>query len=318
MPAKPKNPIFHFHAKIISRSFRARNGNRSSVAAAAYRAGEKLFDEQREQSYDFRKKTHAVYSEIISPIHSQPSQNWVFHRQALWNHIEKIENRRDAQLCREIEFALPLVLNQQENLELAREFITTQFVEKFSMLADMCIHWKEGNPHVHVMFPLRPLTAEGFGKKDSKKDVEQLKAWRKAWEEICNQHLGKAGYSELKVDCRSYKERGIDRKPEIHIGPCGKKATRKISELEKIKRRNRYVVPEGSELTRHSLFLNSMTRDASESKDFDVKSVNSGNLTAESIVLADLNSLQNQSNSIISEDITFQETTTLNYKNKNA
>ena len=47
---------------------------------------------------------------------------------------------------------------------------------------------------------------------------EQLREWRKAWEVAVNQELEKAGRPE-RVDCRSFKERGIDEQPTIHEGP---------------------------------------------------------------------------------------------------
>ena len=47
---------------------------------------------------------------------------------------------------------------------------------------------------------------------------EQLRDWRKAWEVAVNQALEKAGRLE-RVDCRSFKERGIDEQPTIHEGP---------------------------------------------------------------------------------------------------
>ena len=47
---------------------------------------------------------------------------------------------------------------------------------------------------------------------------EQLREWRKAWEVAVNQALEKAGRLE-RVDCRSFKERGIDEQPTIHEGP---------------------------------------------------------------------------------------------------
>ena len=47
---------------------------------------------------------------------------------------------------------------------------------------------------------------------------EQLREWRKAWEVEVNRALEKAGRTE-RVDCRSFKERGIDEQPTIHEGP---------------------------------------------------------------------------------------------------
>ena len=47
---------------------------------------------------------------------------------------------------------------------------------------------------------------------------EQLRKWRKAWEIAVNEALEKASRPE-RVDCRSFKERGIGEQPTIHEGP---------------------------------------------------------------------------------------------------
>ena len=55
---------------------------------------------------------------------------------------------------------------QEENIELAREFIQKYFVSD-GMIADLAIHKPdrdEGgipNPHFHVLVPIRPLNADG-------------------------------------------------------------------------------------------------------------------------------------------------------------
>ena len=82
----------------------------------------------------------------------------------LWNLVEACEKRIDAQLAREIEFALPLELNQEQSIQLTRKFIHDQFVLR-GMMADWAVHWDTGNPHVHVMLTMRALTDSGFGQK---------------------------------------------------------------------------------------------------------------------------------------------------------
>lgn len=46
---------------------------------------------------------------------------------------------------------------------------------------------------------------------------EQLLQWRKAWEDVTNRALEQKNI-EARVDCRSFKERGIDEQPTIHEG----------------------------------------------------------------------------------------------------
>ena len=49
------------------------------------------------------------------------------------------EKRKDAQLAREFNFALPRELTLEQNIELAREFVKETFVKQ-GMVADLCIH----------------------------------------------------------------------------------------------------------------------------------------------------------------------------------
>lgn len=46
---------------------------------------------------------------------------------------------------------------------------------------------------------------------------EQVLQWRKAWEDVVNLELEQKQFNE-RVDCRSFKERGIDEQPTIHEG----------------------------------------------------------------------------------------------------
>ena len=46
---------------------------------------------------------------------------------------------------------------------------------------------------------------------------EQLVEWRKAWADVTNRHLERAGHKE-RIDHRSHAERGLDEQPTIHEG----------------------------------------------------------------------------------------------------
>ena len=58
--------IFHFSAKVIGRS-----SGRSAVAAAAYRAGERLHDERIDRDHDFTNKAGVLHSEVMLPTGPQ-------------------------------------------------------------------------------------------------------------------------------------------------------------------------------------------------------------------------------------------------------
>ena len=84
--------------QIISRS-----KGQSAVAAAAYRSGDRLLDERTGET-KFYKRDVQPDAMILAPAHS-PS--WVSNREKLWNEVEKIEKRKDSQLAREMNLALP-------------------------------------------------------------------------------------------------------------------------------------------------------------------------------------------------------------------
>ena len=57
--------LFHFHVTQIKRS-----AGQSAVAAAAYRAGEKLHSEYYGEDSDYTRKGGVVCSEILLPAHA--------------------------------------------------------------------------------------------------------------------------------------------------------------------------------------------------------------------------------------------------------
>ena len=153
--------IYHFSAKVISRA----NGS-SAVASAAYRSASELHDERLGRSHNFTDKTGVVHSEVMAPEGSP--ERWQ-DREALWNEVEAGEVRKDAQLAREIEFSIPREMSQAQGVELARDFVQTEFVDR-GMVADLNVHWDVGpdglaKPHAHVMLSMREAGPEGFGKK---------------------------------------------------------------------------------------------------------------------------------------------------------
>jgi len=213
--------IYHLHVKILQRS-----KGRNAVAAAAYRRATKLFDEKEGKAWDYTKKTDVIHTEMLIP---ENAPQWIkeltdLHQadpskaaEKLWNRVEASEKRIDSQLAREIEFALPIELNEEQNKNLAREFIKDQFVLR-GMAADWNIHWDEGNPHVHVMLTMRELKTEGFGKRVlAWNNRALLNEWRQKWAEYANFHL-RLHQHDIKIDHRSYKEQGIDLIPTIHQG----------------------------------------------------------------------------------------------------
>src|SRR6266851_3714983 len=201
--------IYHFTAKVIRRSH-----GRSAVAAAAYRSASAFTDQRQGQSFDYSDKSGVIHSEILLP---EGAPEWMRDREQLWNAAEAAEKRRDAQVAREVEFALPEELGQTEAIRLAREFVQREFVAR-GMVTDLNVHWEEGNPHAHVMLTMREVGPDGFGRKVREwNQVGLLREWREHWADLANQHLMRAGY-DVHVDHRSFKDQGIELEPTSHLG----------------------------------------------------------------------------------------------------
>ena len=77
------------------------------------------------------------------------------------------EKRKDAQLAREIEFSISREMNQAQGVELARDSVQAEFVDR-GMVADLTVHWdvrpdRLAKPHAHVMLSMREVTRDGAG-----------------------------------------------------------------------------------------------------------------------------------------------------------
>lgn len=150
--------LFHLHATQVGRS-----AGQSAIACAAYRAGEKLFSEYYGETNDFTNKGGVICSDIFLPSHAPPEYR---DRAVLWNAVEKVERSKTAQLAYSFDIALQNELSLEENIALARCFVSEQLVGR-GMIADFAIHQpdKENggipNTHFHVLCPIRPLNADG-------------------------------------------------------------------------------------------------------------------------------------------------------------
>ncbi|NNH66083.1 Ti-type conjugative transfer relaxase TraA [Rhizobium laguerreae] len=251
--------IMFVRAQVIGRG-----GGRSIVSAAAYRHRTRMMDEQAGTSFSYRGgASELVHEELALP---DQTPDWLraaidgrtvaAASEALWNAVDAFEKRADAQLARELIIALPEELTRAENIALVREFVRDNLTSK-GMVADWVFHDKDGNPHIHLMTTLRPLTEEGFGRKKVPVtgedgtplrvvtpdrpngrivyklwagDKETMKAWKIAWAETANRHLALAGY-EIRLDGRSYAEQGLDGIAQKHLGPEKAALARKGREL---------------------------------------------------------------------------------------
>ena len=215
--------IYHFSVKTISRS-----DGRSAVAAAAYRAAEKLTCDYYGKEQDYTKKSGVEHTQIYAPENTQEE---LLDRQTLWNTVEKSERRKDALLGREFEIAFPSELNAQQRQAMLDE-LCHDLVKKHGVIVDAAIHAPhidggsdERNYHAHIMFTTRaidPENGEFSAKKyrDFSRDngTETVSRWRKDFADLANRHLEQAGV-DVRIDHRSYADQNHGLQATSHEGP---------------------------------------------------------------------------------------------------
>lgn len=191
--------IFHMSFKILKRS-----EGKSSVYLSAYQNREKTIDNRTGATWDYSKKEGFFGSTILSPA-GTPAE-LVRDSGTLWNTVEEAESRKDSQLCRYVDIAIPKELDDGQKKQLVLDYCQENFVD-YGMIADIAFHdLNSHNPHAHVMLTLRDITPSGFGNKNrdwNKK--ENVEAWRNNWEVSANKALKKYGHKS-RIDSRSLEE----------------------------------------------------------------------------------------------------------------
>ncbi|MBD8665669.1 Ti-type conjugative transfer relaxase TraA [Rhizobium sp. CFBP 8752] len=294
--------IAHFSASIVSRG-----DGRSAVLSAAYRHCAKMEYEREARTIDYTRKQGLLHEEFVLPTDAPKwARAMIADRsvpgavEAFWNKVEAFEKRCDAQLARDLTIALPLELTPEQNVALVRDFVEKHILAK-GMVADWVYHDNPGNPHIHLMTTLRPLTEDGFGAKKvavtgedglplrtkSGKIVYELWAGstedfsklRDGWFERQNHHLALGGI-DLRIDGRSYEKQAIALEPTIHLGVGVKAIERKAEvrgvrpELERIELNEQRRSENARRILRNpGIVLELITRERSVFDDRDVAKV---------------------------------------------
>ena len=248
--------IYHLSVKVGSRI-----GGQSAKAKSDYIEREGKYEKDRDE---------LAYSE------SGNMPEWAEDDpQKYWAAADEHE-RANGSLFKEVEFALPVELDERQQQEVASSF-AADLTGGERLPYTMAIHRGGGdNPHVHLMISERGLDghardAEQWFKRANKANPEKggalktrsfmNKEWlentRKAWETAANTALDRAGRTE-RIDHRSLAaqreeaiERGqvdraadLSRQPGVHLGPERHRAQRggtsRVVELaERIEQSNR-------------------------------------------------------------------------------
>lgn len=233
--------IYHMSAKILSRS------SRNTIGAAAYRSGCKLVDKQIEKSFDFRSKS-VQHVELLLPegapswakdlqkLITDDRQNGV---QQFVEQVEAAEKRKDAQVYRELEFALPQEFTEEQNFALAREFLEDQCCKLgITVLANFHLdrdgETGEYKPHCHALLLTRRLEENGLSlhKERAWNTKSQLLEWREQWATYANFHLKLNGF-ENAIDYRSNRDRGIELEAQPKQGKGVKEMERRLQQQQR-------------------------------------------------------------------------------------
>ena len=223
--------VYHLKVSIGSRA-----GGQSARAKADYIEREGRYEQDREEL------EHRESGNMPEWAKDDP--------RSYWEAADEYE-RANGQLYREVQFALPKELSEDERRELASGF-AKRLTEGERLPYTLAIHRGDGeNPHAHLMISERGLDgverdSETWFRRYNAKEPEKggarksraamPKAWledtRKAWEQTANQALERAGREE-RIDGRSLAERRdeayrsgdleraaeLSRKPNVHLGP---------------------------------------------------------------------------------------------------
>ena len=210
--------IFHLTVRSVSRA-----SGRSAVAAAAYRAGERLLNAREGRVHDYTGKP-VLEAFIMAPNTAPP---WATDRSQLWNAVEATEKRKDAKVAREYELALPAELEAP-----ARRSLTVKFaellIERYGVAVDVALHppnaeGDQRNYHAHLLTTTRAMTPDGLGAKTRQLDVSstasvEVENLRASWAAMINSALEGAQIPD-KVDHRSFERQGRSAEPTVKMGP---------------------------------------------------------------------------------------------------
>jgi Ti-type conjugative transfer relaxase TraA len=218
--------IYHLRIKMITRS----KGN--TVHKLAYNTATKLKCQRTQRTWDYTKKP-------VSKVHillPEDAPQWAKDLQKLVEKdkqkglnilsdlVEAAEKRNDSQVYRELEFALPRELTDEQNRKLAEEYIQDQCC-KLGMVAIQAFHIDydkktgERNPHCHTLLLTRQLTETGLAIKKDRTWNQKIhhERWREQWAAYANFHLRLHGFEQT-LDHRSNKEQGLELEPQSKLG----------------------------------------------------------------------------------------------------
>ncbi|RAP59667.1 hypothetical protein BTJ49_03230 [Oleiagrimonas sp. MCCC 1A03011] len=229
------------------------------MAGAAYRLGLKLFDERTGKWHDFRRRK--LGEEIVRALTVAPKDApaWATDPGLLWNKVEAMEKRKDAQVARDYRIPIPFGLTDQQAGDLAEE-MARYIAANLNVPVSMGLHRdadrdvlgavkpndKQGF-HAHLYFPTRRLAKVGedgeseggqpFGAKltllsNKRTSAAFVESLNEKWAELANGYRASQGLP-ANYDHRSYERQGISRPAEPTVGRAAAAMQRKGQDTRK-------------------------------------------------------------------------------------
>lgn len=248
-------------SSIIGRGAKCRG--KSAVEQSGYISRTIMYSEYYGETYFPKPAEDLVSTGVLLPDHAP--REYLDHS-VLWNSVEKVEKHAKAQLCRLNKYSLPNWMSYELADKFVQDFIKRNFVSK-GMCAEYAIHDSvnekgERNLHVHILLTMRPILENGeWGEKSRKvykydKDGNKIKKkngrydcttekttdwddkgnakkWRQDLVDSINKVAEEIGIEDERWEWRSFKERGLDIKPTIHLGEKATALERKGIHTEK-------------------------------------------------------------------------------------
>lgn len=136
---------------------------------------------------------------------------------AAWLQAQEDADRKNARVIDKVEVALPKELTHEQNAELVRGFCEELTKGRAPWLAAMHDGEKDAsNPHAHII--LRDRDFETGRRVMMTTERGTIDVIRETWERHANLALERGGH-DARIDRRTLEEQGIDREPQIHVGP---------------------------------------------------------------------------------------------------
>lgn len=286
----------HTHVDIVTRG----KGHRV-IAKAAYNARDKLKDERYGETQNYSNLKDLVYSKVYLPDHVPERFS---DREYLWNDVERFEKSSNSQLARNLIFAIPRELSEDDRIRLIEEFVKENFTDK-GMIADVNIHNPDASdgleqPHAHILLTLRRIDKNGKWLSKCKKEYvldengeriklpsgnwkskrvdltdwnrkEKAKEWRENFSELANKYL-EENRIDKRIDPRTFKEQGREEIPTIHMGNASIQMEKKGVKTER-GNINRKIIEGNKEIKSLNVIISNIGKWIAELKDKVIESI---------------------------------------------